>query len=258
MTAMDPRIRERRIEVSRRQGRRRLAWLGAAAGLVLAVVLLVGLLHTPWMSAQVVTVAGRHPNTPTADIEAAAGLGGHPPLVDVDPGAVAARVERLPYVATADVQRQWPDGVRITVSERAPALQMAGPGQRWSLLDARGRTLGVVPSRAPGLPQLVVHVAGGNGLPPPQVGGSVASRAAAGLAVCRTLPPAFAAQVLSVTQAPDATVSLYLNSRLTVLLGTTTDLPAKYEDVAAIIAHAPLAGAKTVDVTVPASPVVSG
>ncbi len=82
--------------------------------------------------------------------------------------------------------------------------------------------------------------------------------AAAALTVCRTLPPAFAAQVVSVTEAPNATVSLALNSGLTVLLGTTNDLHAKYEDVAAIIAHASLQGATTIDVTVPQSPTVAG
>ena len=42
--------------------------------------------------------------------------------------------------------------------------------------------------------------------------------------------------------AADGTVSLALNSTLVVLLGTVSDLTAKYEDVAAIIAHAPPAG----------------
>jgi hypothetical protein len=51
-------------------------------------------------------------------------------------------------------------------------------------------------------------------------------------------------------------VSLALNSGLVVLLGTTSDLTAKYEDVAAIIAHAPLRGAHTIDVTVPQTPTV--
>ena len=56
--------------------------------------------------------------------------------------------------------------------------------------------------------------------------------------------------------AADGTVDLALNSGLAVLLGTDTDLPAKYEDVAAIIAHASLHGATAIDVTVPASPTV--
>ena len=56
--------------------------------------------------------------------------------------------------------------------------------------------------------------------------------------------------------AADGTVVLALTSGLVVLLGTVSDLPAKYEDVAAIIANAPLRGAHTIDVTVPQSPTV--
>ena len=57
--------------------------------------------------------------------------------------------------------------------------------------------------------------------------------------------------------AVDGTVSLGLNSGLVVLMGTGSDLPAKYEDIAAIIANAPLHGAHTIDVTVPQSPTVA-
>ncbi len=74
-------------------------------------------------------------------IVAAADLGGHPPLVSVDPGATAARVEALPFVASAGIQREWPDHVVITVKERTPVAQMAGPGPQWSVLDGGGRTL---------------------------------------------------------------------------------------------------------------------
>jgi len=91
---------------------------------------------------------------------------------------------------------------------------------------------------------------------PAAVGGTVASAADPGLTVARTLPPAFAAQVGTITVADDGTVSLALDSSLVVLLGTVSDLTAKYEDVAAIIAHAPLRGDHTIDVTVPQSPTV--
>ena len=135
---------------------------------------------------------------------------------------------------------------------------MAGPGASWSVLDGYGRTLAVQPGPAPrpggagradpGGPAL----AGAGGRNPAGVEGSFA------LTVCRTLPPAFSAQVVSVTEAPDGTVSMALNSGITVLLGTDDDLPAKYEDVAAIIAHGSLHGATTIDVTVPQSPTVTG
>jgi cell division protein FtsQ len=254
---VDPRIRQRRASVQRSRGRRRLHWIVAALVVVVLAVGAVALLHTPWFRVRVVTVTGSHPHTPTAAIIAASGLDGHPPLVDVPTGATAAKVAALPFIASAQVRRHWPDGVAIAVTERVPTVTMSGPGPVWSVLDSQGRTLETVPSRPPGLVLLVVHAATGPVLPA-AVGATLAPTGAAGLAVCRTLPPAFAAQVLSVTVAGDGTVSLALNSGITVLLGTGDDLPAKYEDVAAIIAHADLRGATTIDVTVPQSPTVSG
>ena len=214
----------------------------------------VGLLHTPWFEAKVVTVRGAHPNTSDVAIETAAGLLHHPPLISVDPGSAAARVATLPFIASAQVTREWPDRVTITVTERKPVVAMAGPGASWSTLDGHGRTLAVTPGR-PVLPVLIVHGPTGP-VPPAPVGGTVPPPAGPGLAVARTLPPAFAGQVVSVTGAADGTVSLALSSNLVVLLGTVSDLTAKYEDVAAIIAHASLRGARTIDVTVPQSPTV--
>jgi cell division protein FtsQ len=254
--SIDPRIRQRRLAILRDRGRRRLYWIGGALGLVVLALLLLVVLHTPWFSARVVTVSGAHPHTPTASIIAAAGLDGHPPLISVDPGSTAARVEALPYIASAIVERHWPDAVVVAVTERAPVVTMAGPGSSWSVLDGQGRTLQVLAARPAGLIVFVVHTTGG-GVPPGPVGSSLPAVASVGLAVCRTLPPAFVAQVVTATVAPDGTASLGLNSGITVLLGTDDDLKAKYEDVAAIIAHAQLVGATTIDVTVPQSPTVA-
>jgi cell division protein FtsQ len=252
--SIDPRIKERRESVERSRTQKRLRWAGAALGVVALVALGVALLHTPWFGAKVVTVTGAHPNTPDLAIVTAAGLLHHPALINVDPDPTAARVESLPFIASAQVTRHWPDGVTIHVTERVPVVAMGGPAASWSTLDGNGRTLAVTPGR-PILPVLVVHGPTGP-VPPAPVGGTVASPAEPGLAVARTLPPAFAGQVVSITVAADGTVSLALSSNLVVLLGTVSNLTAKYEDVAAIIAHAPLRGAHTIDVTVPQSPTV--
>ncbi len=257
LASIDPRIRQRRVAIQRGQLLRRLRWVIAAAGALLLVAAVVGLLHTPLFSAQVVTVTGAHPHTSTATIVAAAGLDHHPPLISTDPGATAKRVEALPFIAAAQVHRHWPDGVQIAVTERVPVVQMAGPGVSWSTLDGYGRTLQVQPTRLPGLIVFIVHTAQG-GIPPAAVGGSLPSPASSGLKVCRTLPAAFSNQVVSVTMAPDATISMALNSGITVQLGTATGLNIKYEDVAAIIAHGTLHSTSTIDVTVPESPTVSG
>ncbi len=251
---IDPRIRQRREQVERSRTQKRLRWLAVASAVAALVAVGVLLLHTPLFGAKVVTVTGAHPNTSTAAIEAAAGVLHHPPLISVDPGAAAARVGSLPFIASARVSRHWPDAVTIAVTERRPVTAMAGPVPAWSTLDANGRTLAVTPGR-PVLPVLIVHSVKGP-VPPAPIGGTVAPPAEPGLLVARTLPPAFAGQVVSITVAADRTVSLALGSGLVVLLGTVSNLTAKYEDVAAIIAHASLRGAHTIDVTVPQSPTV--
>jgi len=252
---IDPRIRQRRESVVRSRTYKRLRWAGVVVGVVALVALGIGLLHTPLFEAKVVTITGAHPNTPATAILRAAGLAGRPPLVSVDPGADAARVETLPYIASAQISRHWPDGVTVHVTERVPTVVMAGPASSWSTLDGHGRTLAIGPGR-PVLPVLVVHGPTGAPIPPAAEGATVGAAANAGLTVARTLPAAFAGQVESVTVAADGTVSLALSSNLTVQLGTVSELQAKYEDVAAIIAHGSLRGARTLDVTVPESPTV--
>ncbi len=253
---MDPRIRQRRAALRRRKGRRRLRVAVVAAALVVVAVAGLLALHSSLLSARVLSVTGDHQRTSTKAILAASGLDGHPPLIDVDPSAVAARVVALPFVASARVVRHWPDGVTIAVTQRTPVATMAGPAGSWSSVDGSGRTLEVLATRPGSAVELVVDSTRGS-VPPAPVGGSLPPVARPGLTVCRTLPAAFVAQVVSVTVAPAGTVSLTLNSGLTVLLGTDTDLPTKYEDVASIIAQANLVGKHTIDVSVPESPTVS-
>jgi len=247
---IDPRIRERRSAVTRRKGRRRLVALGV---LVLVAALVAGgwfLLHSRLLSARVVTVTGSA-HTPEAEVLAAAGLGAQPPLLDVDPSAVAARVERLPWVATATVARHWPDGVSISVVERRPVAVVASGGA-WAEVDGAGRVLITVAAPPAGLVKLAAPV--GPGAP----GATVAPAARPGLAVAASLPPAFAGQVTEVDVGGGGQVTLKLTTPVTVNLGSTAQLSAKYEDVAALLARATLSAGDVLDVSVPESPVVNG
>jgi cell division protein FtsQ len=255
--AIDPRIRQRRVAIRRSQGRRRLLWVEGVLGALVLVGVVVALAHTAWFGAQAISITGTHPHTPESVIVDASGLQHHPPLISVDPGAVAKRVEALPFIATAQVRRHWPDGVQIAVTERVPVVQMAGPGTSWSLLDGYGRTLQVEPARLPGVVVYIVHTATA-GIPPAKVGGSLPPSAGPGLEVSRTLPPAFVAQVVSVTVAADGSISMALSSGITVMFGTDADRIAKYKDVASILASGTLHATSVIDVTVPESPTVSG
>ena len=101
---IDPRIRDRRIEVLRTQGRRRLRW---AIGLIVvgAVVAAAWLVtHSSLLDVGRIRVTGAQQAAP-AEVQHAAGVGRGDPILFVDTGAVEHRVERVGWVDKARVER---------------------------------------------------------------------------------------------------------------------------------------------------------
>jgi cell division protein FtsQ len=248
---MDPRISARRAEVSREQGRRRARLLGALA---VCTVLLVGgwyALHSSLFSARVVTVVGATHET-TAQIEAVSGLSRHPALMDFHAGAAAAAIMRLPWVRSATVRVHWPDGVDVTVTEQVPQLVMSTAGGQWAVLSSGGRVLADEASRPPGL--ILVTGPAAPGIPGSNLGGGDQS----GLLVASTLPAAFRRQVSAVHVEPGDWVQLAMTTPIVVDIGSTTQLEAKYEDLASLLAGATLHTGDVIDVSVPDAPTVTG
>ena len=246
---IDPRISARRAAVTREQGRRRLRIV--VVGLA-GTALVVGgwfLVHSPLFSARAVTVTGNVHET-AEQVVAQAGLAGQPPLLDVNAGGAAARIELLPWVASAAVHVSWPDGVHIVVTEETPRLVVSEPGGRWASLSAKGRVLAVTAARPPGLVLTVPQ-------PPGPPGTELSSRDAAGLLVASTLPASFAAQVTGVTVEAAGWVQLSMTTPIAVDIGSATELPAKYEDVSSILAGATLHNGDVIDVSVPDAPTVT-
>jgi cell division protein FtsQ len=248
---MDPRISARRTAVSREQGRRRLHLLLVGVSALAALVGLWFLVHTALFSARSITVVGNGHET-AAQVVQQSGLDDHPPLLDIDTGAVAARVDRLPWVRSTAVHVQWPDGVRIVVTEEVPRLVMNEPGGRWASISADGRVLGVTSARPPGL----VEVSGPQA--PGTAGTTLGVRDGPGLAVASSLPASFSAQVTGVTVEPAGWVQLAMTTPIVVDIGTATQLAAKYEDVSSILAGATLHDGDVIDVSVPDAPTVTG
>jgi cell division protein FtsQ len=247
---MDPRISARRTAVIREQGRRRLIIGSVVLG---AVALLVGgwfVLHTPLFSARSVSVTGNVHET-SAQVMAQSGLADHPPLLDVDTGAVAARLEQLPWVRTATVQVGWPDGVHIAVTEETPRFAARTAAGAWAMLSSDGRVLAASAAQPPGLLVLTVPE------PPGAPGTMLSGKDAQGLRVASTLPPSFVGQVTAVTVEPAGWVQLALTTPVVVDIGTTAELNAKYEDVSSILAGASLHTGDVIDVSVPDAPTVT-
>lgn len=242
---VDPRIRARRIEVQRQLGRRRLRVLVVAA----AVAALGGgawwAVRSPLLDVDRVVVRGAV-HVDAATIVGAAGVARGQALLDVDTGAVVRRVESLAWVARADVARDWPGTLRITVREYRPVAFARRPDGAVALLSAGGRVLADADAAGDGL----VEVTGLRRVP--DVGSRLFPPDAAGVA--RAVPRPLGRQVVAVDVADG--VALRLASGTEVRLGTLDDLAAKAAAALAVLERA--GGAAYVDVRVPSAPVAAG
>lgn len=247
---MDPRLLARRAAVLREQGQRRLRVLVAV---IFATLLLAAgwfALHSALFAARALTVTGNLHES-AAQVLAQGGLAAHPALLDVNAGAVSARIEKLPWVLSAAVHVSWPDGVHVAVTEEAPRFATIEPGGRWATLSADGRVLSVTATR-PAAP-LLLTVPAAPGAP----GTWLSARDAAGLRVAASLPASFASQVTGVTVEPQGWIQLAMTTPVLVDIGSTSQLTEKYEDVSAILAGATLHNGDVIDVSVPDAPTVS-
>ncbi len=209
------------------------------------------LLHTPLFSARSVTVTGNVHET-AAQVVAQAGLADHPPLLDVNAGAAAARLEQLPWVRSATVHVSWPDGVHIAVTEETPRFTAATAGGPVGVAQQRrpgARRVGDPPARAAAPDRARSRPARPGRCSPPRT-----PRASGSPRRCR-LPSS--AQVTAVTVEPAGWVQLALTTPVVVDIGTATQLTAKYEDVSSILAGATLHNGDVIDVSVPDAPTVT-
>jgi cell division protein FtsQ len=210
-------------------------------------------LHSRLLAATAVTVTGERHESAHQVLDAS-GLAQAPSMLSVDPGLVAARIERtFPWVSTVSVARHWPHTVTIAVTERTAVAEVLGPRGTIELVDVTGRRLGpAAPHEV--LPHLQYAPAPGE-VPSAT---TLSSTAVPGLLVAATLPPAFAAQVAVIQVNASGWVTLHLTTPVSFVLGPASNLGAKYEDVAAVIARTTLHVGDVVDVSVPQAMTVTG
>ena len=101
-----------------------------------------------------------HRYTSEREILAALAIEQGTPILRIDPDAARTRVERLPWVKTAIVNRVLPDGIAVEITERKAAALWRHAG-RDVLVDMEGRELSEVASGSNvGLPLLAGEGAG--------------------------------------------------------------------------------------------------
>jgi cell division protein FtsQ len=248
---MDPRIRRRRIEVRRAEGRRRLRLLLGAATTVVVVAGAWGTTRSPLLDVDRVRLSGLV-HTDEASAWRAAGIEPGRAMTDVDEEAAARRLEALPWIASARVRRRWPGAVDVTVRERQPVASVPAVAGPPVLVDASGRVLGPRDARVSPLPELQGAAPVG---PPGTRAGADVERL---LQVAAALPEQLGPDVASVVAGADGSVVLHLRrERVAVVLGPPDELATKLATVAAMLKAVDVRGAVALDVSVPTRPVLT-
>ena len=241
---IDPRIRERLIAVRRQAGRRRLRWVVVAMSIVVAIGLTYLALTSPVLDVDHVRVNGA--SHVTADqVREVAAVGNGDALAFVNTDAAARRIESLPWVESATVQRNFPGTIGITVKEYTPTAFVRA-GNALVLVAPNGRALARVATPVAG----AVEVLGIRRAPKP---GEYLAPVDAANVVSR-LPRALAERVSAVDVGAGA-FGLQLKDSGTIRLGNAENLDAKAAAAIAVLEHLGAAPFSYIDVTTPQRPV---
>jgi cell division protein FtsQ len=152
-------------------------------------------------------------------------------VLSVNTGSVIERIESLPFVASARVERVYPSKLRIVVTERIPVAVVELPNDRW-LIDGTGIAL-VPVGETDGLP-IVRSASGDEVLAGSGIGDAGVLQA---LAIWRGLPAAWRGGVSSIEATSPVAVTVHLGDA-NVVFGDSSDLATKVAALRALLARA--------------------
>jgi cell division protein FtsQ len=248
--APHPRIRQRRVEVRRDEGRRRLRVLLIITGTFAMLGVGYGVTRSPLLDVDRVHVRGAT-HTSVDEVVVATGLGAAPAMLDVDDTNVGRTVEDLPWVESATVTRRWPGTVEITLLERSPLAALPAGPEVWAVVDLSGRVLEL---RA-GDPGDLVRVAAGT--TPGAPGSRVDASTRGALRLVAALPEALATRVPSLAVGANGAIELQLDGKIPVHVGAPRQLGPKLVALTTLVQKADLRRVRTIDVRVPTAPVLT-
>ncbi|MCU1455112.1 MAG: Polypeptide-transport-associated domain protein FtsQ-type [Acidimicrobiales bacterium] len=244
---IDPRIQARRIEVLRDRGRKRRKRLIALIVVLLLLAAAAAATQSSLLDVDHIRTAGGVHTSPAA-LAKAGSLRTGEAMLEVDPGAVRSRVERLPWVDHASVRRQWPGTVTIRITERRPVAVVDGPSGL-TLVDPTGRLLGP----ATGADNNLVHLDGRSDLRP---GATLGAAWQTGLEVAVALPPALRLQVAAIGPL-GAGDRLTLRDGIEVRLCGTAQLADKAVALDALLRAGDRTAIASINLCVPGAPALT-
>ncbi|CAN5738289.1 hypothetical protein BH20ACT1_BH20ACT1_03440 [soil metagenome] len=225
---VDPRLRARRQDVRREEGRRRLRWVQAGAVAAGTGAAVVAALLSPLLDVDRVVVEGVYGDRAAA-VERAAEIDPGSPLITLDVGRVRTASEAVPWVDGVDVSRAWPTTVRISVSERRPAAVAKADDGTWVAFDVE-RQLAVLGAEELGtLPRVVGAVAEA------RPGAALDPAAVGALALSERLG-ATGTGVAEIVVDPSGELEVVLTGGVRVRFGRPVDLGEKAAALVALLA----------------------
>ena len=225
---------------ARARWRRLSVTLTVAAALFGLIVYLL-LWHTSLIAVRGIRVVGAKSVSATQVLTAAQiGVGG--PMAALNTGAVAARIERIPQIASASVSRDWPGTVQVTVVERVAAA-MVPDAQGYEVVDGGGVVFGQVTKVISGLPVITVSA--------PAKADEVVPGA---LAALRALPATIDRRIAAITASDPYAITLRFTDGATVNWGGGDDAVDKARDLEDLLR---IQGGTHYDVSAPDAPAMS-
>ena len=141
----------RRREAARARGKRRLAVLLAGLAAVVCAAGYVVIAHSSVFAVNDVRVSGGSPALDAQVQRVAAGAAGHGSLLELNPAAIARRIEQIPFVLSARVDRAFPNTLSISILRDMPVAQLRICHADY-LVGSDGRVLEQTTARHPGVP----------------------------------------------------------------------------------------------------------
>ena len=158
---------------------------------------------------------------------------------------IADRAAEVPGVASAEVDRAWPDGMTVTVTEAAPVAQLTRADGSTAVVDAAGEELPAAAAEGATLVPMTVQ----GGAADPEGAAATMSE------VLASLPDPLRGAVREVSASSTSDVTLVLTledgGTKTVVWGDAHDAELKAEVVQALLGRP----GTTIDVSSPVAPV---
>ena len=248
MVEINPRIQERRIEIIRAKGKRRLRILLTVVLSVLLSLAAVLISKSSLLDVDEVVVVGADSELEEL-IVAIANIPKSKPILEVDTQSILERIKRIPNVKGAKVSRSFGGKVTISVTLRKPSVLLSNLGE-WFLVDLDGRVLERVSELPPNLEYPIVE---GN-FDDLKVGEWVPEQALYAMELAANLPSVLLADISFVST--NEGIELMLFGEGKILFGDNEALESKILAASTILEQVDLAELIHIDVRTPDKPVL--